>query len=418
MPTATAANTINSTIQSTPHRSRNVQIDALRGVAILSVILLHYSIWLPLDILGLPTEVVSPFIHNGYYGVIIFFVISGYLITSRVLENGISSFSARRFYAMRFGRIFPCLILLVCVATAMTLLKAESIGFDPHKHHLPKLLAYVFTFRANRYVVENGSAGLAWDVLWSLSVEEVFYLAFPFVVKVFRYKRLWTGSLIALVLIGPFHRFSTRSQYDYVGCFDLIALGCLTTLISHKFGALKSKKTRSNLCWLGAGLILWCYAFRDAVDNRVLGPSLVGIGSSLFILGSIPANKGHNGLQQALAKLGSLSYELYLFHMPLLYLTLHCARQLSIYPTGTQASSLLFLFWSGLLLCLARLISRFYSEPLNRLIRRTLSRRSSTRNSRSEFAAVDGVSAVDAAAERHSPSTAADLVGETAHLIP
>src|SRR5918912_1194579 len=114
-------------MKSSPQRSRNVQIDALRVIASLSVILLHYSIWLPLDVLGLPSHVVALLIENGYYGVTIFFVISGYLITSRVLTNDLSRFSARRFYVMRFGRIFPCLILMVGVATIMTLLKPESI---------------------------------------------------------------------------------------------------------------------------------------------------------------------------------------------------------------------------------------------------------------------------------------------------
>lgn len=401
-----------------PLRSRNIQIDALRGIAILSVILLHYSVWLPLSFLGLPTEVVSPFIHNGYYGVIIFFVISGYLITSRVLENGIPNFSARRFYLMRFGRIFPCLVLMVCLVSAMTLLKPESIGFDPHKHRLPGLLGYVFTFRANRYVLEYGSAGLAWDILWSLSVEEVFYLVLPFVVKILRDQRLRNFLLIIVAVIGPMHRYTTRSPYDYAGCFDLIAIGCLTAMIAHTFGPLKSRATRSGLCWLGAGLILWSYAFRNAVDNRVLGPSLVGIGSSLFILGSVPSNKNHNLLQQALAKLGSLSYELYLFHMPLLYLTLHCARQLSMYPTSSQASTWLFLLWSGLLAGLAQLISRFYSEPLNRLIRRMQIQQSDSAESRSDSNGVAGTLSSVSAAEGHSSATASSLVAGTAHLTP
>ncbi|MBV9998728.1 MAG: acyltransferase [Verrucomicrobia bacterium] len=418
MPTKTSADIIAPIAQSMPFKSRNIQIDALRGIAILSVILLHYSVWLPLGFLGLPTEVVSPFIHNGYYGVIIFFVISGYLITSRVLENGIQNFSARRFYLMRFGRIFPCLLLMVCVVSALTLLKPESIGFDPHKHRLPNLLAYAFTFRANRYVLENGSAGLAWDILWSLSVEEVFYLVLPFVVKIFRDQRLCSVLLITVAVIGPIHRCTTRSPYDYAGCFDLIAIGCLTAMLAHTFGPLKSHAARSNLCWLGAGLILWSYAFRNVVDNRVLGPSLVGIGSSLFILGSVPSDKHHNLLQQVLAKLGSLSYELYLFHMPLLYLTLHCARQLSMYPTSSQAGTWLFLLWSGLLAGLAQLISRFYSEPLNRLIRRMLIARLGAAESRSDAIAGAGGFPMASATEGHSTANTADLVAGTAHLVP
>jgi peptidoglycan/LPS O-acetylase OafA/YrhL len=365
-----------SSVKSRLPISRNVEIDVLRGIAISSVILLHCWVILPWPILGIPDDVVKPVIKNGYYGVSIFFVISGYLITSRILETGMQRFSARKFYVMRFGRIFPCLILMVGAMTLMTILRIDGTGGNEKRSHLFNLLLSIFTFRANRYFLAHGfeTYGKAWDVLWSLSVEEVFYLTVPLAVKVFGSKKLWCILLVGIVLYGPFHRFrSMGGLYDYAGCFDLIGLGCLTAIAARQLWTLKNRALCSNMQWLGIGLIIWCYLFRLVVDNHIFGPTVVGFGTALFIFARSSNNDGYNLFQKCLANLGRLSYEVYLFHSAFLLLMLHYARVLGLYHPNVRVNVVIFPVYLLAVICLASIISRFYSEPLNRWIRKKLS---------------------------------------------
>jgi peptidoglycan/LPS O-acetylase OafA/YrhL len=98
---------------------RNQGIDVLRGLAILSVILLHINTLVPFSdtLLGqsLPATLYKILFWSGYYGVCVFFVISGFLITTTSLNrwNGLPEISLKGFYLMRFARIMPLLLLLL-----------------------------------------------------------------------------------------------------------------------------------------------------------------------------------------------------------------------------------------------------------------------------------------------------------------
>ena len=168
---------------------RNYKIDILRGVSILLVLIHHFNIPYKLydTFLGIPIggESLSTLIaRNGNYGVTMFFVISGFLITQHTLQrNGfLAQIKLKDFYIRRIARIMPCLVLLVAMVSVL-----GSLGLQPFLNQSPngKEVSYAVTilsalsFWMNLLIIEYGWANYALGVLWSLSVEEVFYLAFP-----------------------------------------------------------------------------------------------------------------------------------------------------------------------------------------------------------------------------------------------
>jgi len=155
------------------------EIDGLRAIAVGAVILYHAQI----TILGH-----QPF-KGGFIGVDIFFVISGYLITSIILKELVTtgSFSFKHFYERRIRRILPALLCVMLVALPfawMYLLPSSFIDFS-------KSILYSLGFSSNFYFYYSGQqygaeSGLLKPFLhtWSLSVEEQFYILFPIVLLV------------------------------------------------------------------------------------------------------------------------------------------------------------------------------------------------------------------------------------------
>ena len=92
------------------------------------------------------------------------------------------------------------------------------------------------TFHVNLLEARRGYLPAGWDILWSLSVEETFYLFFPLVCRIFRRTNFLSALLFVFVLLGPFARSDALNpnpvwrEYSYLGGMDAIALGCLTAL--------------------------------------------------------------------------------------------------------------------------------------------------------------------------------------------
>jgi len=169
------------------------EIDGLRALAVLPVILFHA---------GFQT------FSGGFVGVDIFFVISGYLITSIILaEKQAGTFSLWRFYERRARRILPALfvMMLVCIPFAwMWMFPADLKGFF-------RSLAAVGSFSSNiLFANESGYFDVAAELkpllhTWSLGVEEQYYLIFP----------------LCLLLAW---RFGTRRMAGVIATFALISL--------------------------------------------------------------------------------------------------------------------------------------------------------------------------------------------------
>ena len=173
-----------------PCATRSARIDFLRGVAIFVVLSLHFS--LTYDLIDSPlSRVVSAAclraaILNGNYGVTMFFVISGFLITSNnLLRYGrLAEVDLRQFYAFRFSRIIPPLLLALCIIVPLGLLDVSSFGNNDGGHRMPSsffvvAVLSVLTFWHNVLMETTGYFNYCLNIYWSLSVEEMFYLTFP-----------------------------------------------------------------------------------------------------------------------------------------------------------------------------------------------------------------------------------------------
>ena len=232
---------------------RNYKIDILRGVSILLVLIHHFNIPYKLHdtFLGILIggESLSTLIaRNGNYGVTMFFVISGFLITQHTLQRSgsLAQIKLKDFYIRRIARIIPCLVLLVAMVSVL-----GSLGLQPFLNQSPNgvEVSYAVTvlsalsFWMNLLIIEYGWVNYALGVLWSLSVEEVFYLAFPVLCLALGRGKGFIVFLLAVIAYAPYFRalhFGEESGaylYHYFSSFDGIAIGCLTAMYAQHFKA-------------------------------------------------------------------------------------------------------------------------------------------------------------------------------------
>jgi peptidoglycan/LPS O-acetylase OafA/YrhL len=160
-------------------------IDILRGLAIFFVLMNHVNIRLLIARVpytnGLPDQLVSSLVWNGQLGVQIFFAVSGFLITSTTVRRwgSLSRVSVRGFYLMRFARIAPLLLLLLTVLSVLHFAQFKNFVVSSKTGGFAQALFAALTFHINVLEAKRGYLPGNWDILWSLSVEEVFYFFFP-----------------------------------------------------------------------------------------------------------------------------------------------------------------------------------------------------------------------------------------------
>jgi peptidoglycan/LPS O-acetylase OafA/YrhL len=290
-------------------------IDGLRAIAVLSVVLYHLDIG-PLT--------------GGFVGVDIFFVISGFLITGIVqkeIESGLFRFQL--FYERRVRRLFPALFLVL----AATLVVGVNVLLPTDLLLLTKSLiatlffgSNVFFWRTSGYF-ELGSEINPLLHTWSLAVEEQFYIVFPFVLLlIFQYARKHLRAVLVLGAVGSFaaciwiQGFYPGATF-YLAPFrawELLAGGILAVGViptpTNRWG-------REVFSACGLGLILY------AIMNIKPGINFPGWEAGLPVLGSALIIYGGSGGKSITKKLlslnsfvyvGLISYSLYLWHWPLI----------------------------------------------------------------------------------------------------
>ncbi len=344
--------------------ARSPGIDALRGVAILLVLLHHFGFAYRLDDFGL-----GALSRNGNYGVTMFFVISGYLITSkaRARWGALDRVSLGGFYRLRAARILPNLLLLLAVVTAL-----GAVGVTIFQSKVAPWLVDLaaLSFWMNALVISAGWVNYALAVLWSLSVEEVFYLAFPLLGRVLRRESWLMGFWAVLVLVGPLYRLTHQGAdeaylYGYFACFDAIAIGCATSVLERRIvltgTPLRIVLTGTPLRVGTALAMVFLYLLWPIGDANILGVSAMALGTAVLIL----TRRDRPGWW-LLGAFGRLSYELYLFHLIVLGLL-----RTVLPPRETQGEIRLVLLSVFLFLSagLALAIARGFAEPLNRVLR-------------------------------------------------
>ena len=299
------------------------EINGLRAIAVSAVILYHAKITISGH---------QPF-QGGFIGVDIFFVISGYLITSIILNELVttSSFSFKFFYERRLRRILPALLFVMLVSLPlawMYLLPNSFVDFS-------KSILYSLGFSSNFYFHYSGQeygaeSGLLKPFLhtWSLSVEEQYYILFPIVLLItFKYFRkylihiLILGFVVSLGLAEWTSRNypSVSFYFLHTKMWELLA-GSILAYFEITNGY-RSKNKSLKLIFPTIGLILIGHSILFFSD-KILHPSLYTlspiIGVSLIIWFSDKDEIITKILSTKLfVGIGLISYSLYLWHYPL-----------------------------------------------------------------------------------------------------
>jgi peptidoglycan/LPS O-acetylase OafA/YrhL len=297
------------------------EIDGLRALAVLPVILFHASF---------------EWFSGGFVGVDVFFVISGYLITTIIIsEMAEGKFSIVNFYERRARRILPALffVMAACLPFAWLWLTPNDLK------DFGQSLVAVSTFSSNiLFWLQSGYFDTAAEFkpllhTWSLAVEEQYYILFPiFLMLTWRLGIKWVLILLLVVFFislgvaqwsaynkpsASFYLLPTRGWELLVGVFAAIYLKYNTHLKSHTLN--------QALSLLGFGMIIYSIV---VFDKTTPFPSLYAliptIGTGLLILCTVPETLIHKLLSlKFIVGIGLISYSAYLWHQPLLAFARH-----------------------------------------------------------------------------------------------
>jgi peptidoglycan/LPS O-acetylase OafA/YrhL len=303
------------------------EIDGLRALAVLSVILFHAGF-----------ETFS----GGFVGVDIFFVISGYLITTIILaelEQG--KFSIANFYERRARRILPALflVMLLCIPFAWVLLAPADLN------SFAKSLVAVSLFASNAFFWRYGgyfeTAAELKPLLhtWSLAVEEQYYFLFPLFLMLFwRLGKRFIFISLGLVFIASIAIAQWGVYAQPTAAFFLLPargwellIGAFAAFYLAQANIKDCGKTISEVAgWLGLALILFAiFAYNKATPFPgfyALAPTL---GTVLLILfASQHTTVGKFVGNKASVRVGLISYSTYLWHQPVLAFARHWSKDL------------------------------------------------------------------------------------------
>jgi peptidoglycan/LPS O-acetylase OafA/YrhL len=357
-------------------------VDVLRGLSVLLVTLHHIHLRFFLN--DYPVNHVLPKLLNrvafwsGYYAVIVFFVISGFLITRLSIARWgqLGQVHIGRFYAMRAARILPCLLALLLLLSVLHLAGASEFIIRADRASLGQALWAALTFHINWLEGHHGYLPGTWDILWSLSVEETFYLAFPLVCLLLRREWVLLVPLGCLLVLGPLNRAwyidqDPWGQYAYLSCMDGIAFGCLAALASARLQI----STRALRACLISGAVVATLVILGCDEDSTEGIARYGLnvtfleaGAALMLV-ALGSGVGNHALSRGtgwLRLIGRASYEIYLVHM-LIVLGL-----IGVFKRMQPSPSVIPLWYAAMLLLSLALgygVFRGFSEPVNAWLR-------------------------------------------------
>jgi len=366
----------------TPGWARLDGVDALRGLAIFFVLMNHVNMRLRIAGVpyakGLPEQLLSSLVWNGQFGVQIFFAVSGFLIASMAIRRWgpLSNISVREFYLLRFARIAPLLLLLLAVLSALHLIHLKYFIVSPKTGGLSQALFAALTFHVNLLEARRGYLPANWDILWSLSVEEVFYLFFPLVCRLLGRGKVLIGVLLMFVVLGPFARTTLAhgngvwKEYSYLGGMDAIALGCLTALLAVRIRF--SRHGLRILAAVGGALLIFilCFSLRASswdLGRAGLDMSILAAGACMIVIAASQTRWTGPRILRPPIHLGEHSYEVYLTHMFVVFALFQLFVDAGKPMKAVAALFLTVIVISGLF---GALVARFYSEPMNRALRK------------------------------------------------
>jgi peptidoglycan/LPS O-acetylase OafA/YrhL len=379
-------------------RKRLPALDGLRGLAVIIVVWHNASLTGPgFDDSG-GARLLNLVSNLGWMGVQLFFVLSGFLITGILLDEKGAPQQFRNFYMRRALRIFPLYYAVLIVAFIVLPALGSSPGWVVTNGSLE---VWYWTYLSNWVVsIQGGGAGLSH--LWSLAVEEQFYLMWPLAVIALQRRAL---AILCLLLIGSAPLFRMLLiQYDFelakaaayeftFARWDALGIGALLALIVRHRPWLENTISRAPLLTWGVLCYMAVYIALNhnfaAVDHgfAALNQSVAALLFALVLFNGIyPGGDGLSRWQRLLHQpllrdAGKYSYGTYVFHFPLVVGCVpmwerYFAKFHQLHPSIDTVARVAVAYAASYLLALAswqvleqpflKLKSLFQSEPVIR----------------------------------------------------
>lgn len=360
-------------------------LDGIRGLAIVLVLVVHLFVHNPRPDVGLPMRIIAVLFSSGWVGVDLFFVLSGFLITGILYDTQRSHHFFRNFYARRALRIFP----LYYAFLGVLMLVSIAQGYHWYPFGTFMFLSYLHTLHVGG-VAYTTAPWVNINHLWSLAIEEQFYMVWPVTVFLLRTKRriVTIALLLTAVSFGLrcfFFAHGTLRTYPFLtysftpARLDGLLLGAVLAML------VRSRYRGTVLRWApavfagGAAVVLGLLfglrvpdPMRDATMGTIGYPLLsvmfAGLIASTLRLGGIFSRVFSNGV---LRSFGRYSYGLYVYHFLIAQLTEARLHGMVEQATGSKLAGVLV---PGALVVLvsfavAALSFHFFEQPILRLKR-------------------------------------------------
>lgn len=315
-------------MSSTPARFYRPELDALRFFAFVGVFLFHRMDYIDVDPLR------QPWFYNistaGAFGVSLFFLLSAFLIVELLLRERIQTGTVhlKAFYIRRILRIWP---LYFASFYGLALLARFLPDAGPTAP--ASWLAFSF-FMGNWYILHHGWIAGPVDPLWSISVEEQFYICVPILAR-FGGKKVLTVVSVLLLAVAYFTVFryarthtvgdngewtDSWVQFQFFAAGGLLAIGLHGRLPRWPGIVRAALFVVAAICWIGAvmgpGVKSW--DAHPSIGGALFGWGVMAVGCMLFLLAALGIPGRY--VPKWLAYLGRISYGLYVFHSLVLYL--------------------------------------------------------------------------------------------------
>lgn len=349
-------------------QERIADIDVLRGVAIVLVLAAHSHVAFPWDARFIAD--VMRRVHLGQFGVMLFFVVSGYIIARSLVPQLVPRWRRRvvwAFYVRRFWRIFPLSTAWVAI-TLLGTYYCNRRGYFGVAEVNAEAAIYVLANLANlKMTPAFGTLG-AFGVYWSLAIEEQFYLVFPLAVLLLGWPRLvwWlVGGLVVLLVMSRPMTTETRALW-----FDGLMLGIIVYRLSLVPWLAITRPWHRSACFAAlamaiasVGLIVPA-AKRDLLMSAM--PLMAAAVVAPFALGATFDALGRHA-KELLVWIGIRAYGLYLSHFTVSMFTREgwdlAAHRIG-FELGWQLWLPVLLSWLGLTFLVSEVLHRLLERPL------------------------------------------------------